>query len=284
MRATMTPGENGRRVIDIEGQKVSAKDLMLAMRIGNDQYEPDLPLSGRIRADIGPDGIPRMVDGRIVVEKGVINDLEDPDASIPIDRAELSLDWDATRRALLDAVPRALGRQSHHADGAGRGAARSRWSMGTETFRRHHRAGRGSGGRGRRARPQPHSAAPAHRSRAPAGRYRAGRGWEPGAGGCALRQPRFLDRRSAAGDWGYRHPHAGGVHEAAVAGDRCAEGSLLGGGAHSRRHGRAAHDHHQCTLVDAQVERPPGSRRWSGDRDRRTRRRYQAGRRLARHP
>jgi hypothetical protein len=101
MRATMTPGENARRVIDIEGQKVSAKDLMLALRVGNDEYEPDLPLSGRIRAVIGADGIPHMVDGRIVVEKGVINDLEDPDASIAVDRAELSLDWDATRRALL---------------------------------------------------------------------------------------------------------------------------------------------------------------------------------------
>ncbi len=101
MRASMTPAENGRRIIDIEGQKVSAKDLMLAMRVGIDQYEPDLSLSGRIRADIGSDGMPRMVDGRIVVDKGVINDLDDPEGNVPVDRAEISLDWDPTRRALV---------------------------------------------------------------------------------------------------------------------------------------------------------------------------------------
>jgi len=101
IRATMTPTQHGRRIIDIETQKVPAKDLMLAMRIGEGQYEPDMPLSGRIRADIGPDGKPQMVDGRIVADKGFVVDLDDPLARIPIDRAEISLDWDATRQALL---------------------------------------------------------------------------------------------------------------------------------------------------------------------------------------
>jgi hypothetical protein len=101
MRAAMTPGQQGHRIIDIDTQKVSAKDLMLAMRWSTDQYEPDLPLSARIRADVGPDGIPSMVDGRIVVDKGAIIDLDDPLGRIPIDRAEISLDWDATRQALV---------------------------------------------------------------------------------------------------------------------------------------------------------------------------------------
>ena len=97
----MTPTQQGRRIIDIETQKVQAKDLMLAMRLGINDYEPDLPLSGRIRADIGPDGKPQMIDGRIVAEKGFIVDLDDPLARIPIDRAEISLDWDAARQALV---------------------------------------------------------------------------------------------------------------------------------------------------------------------------------------
>jgi hypothetical protein len=97
----MTPGENGHRILDIDTQKVSAKDLMLAMRWGEGLYEPDLPLTARIRADIGPDGIPGMVDGRLVVERGFIIDADDPLVRIPIDRAEISLDWDATRQALL---------------------------------------------------------------------------------------------------------------------------------------------------------------------------------------
>ena len=101
LRAAMTPSQQGHRIIDIETQKLSTKDMMLAMRLSVDQYEADLPLSGRIRADVGPDGIPHMLDGRIVVEKGLIVDLDDPLVRVPIDRAEISLDWDKNRRALL---------------------------------------------------------------------------------------------------------------------------------------------------------------------------------------
>src|SRR5271166_6422990 len=101
MRAAITPGQHGHRIIDIDTQKISAKDLMLAMRWGEGLYEPDLPLTARIRADIGPDGVPRMIDGRVVVEKGFVIDVDDPLVRIPIDRAEISVDWDATRRALV---------------------------------------------------------------------------------------------------------------------------------------------------------------------------------------
>src|SRR5262249_11347422 len=101
MRAAMTPGAHGHRIIDIETQKVSAKDAMLAMRWGDDQYEIDLPLTGRIRADVGPDGIPHMLDGRMAVQKGDIVDLDAPLVRVPIDRAEISFDWDKTRQSLM---------------------------------------------------------------------------------------------------------------------------------------------------------------------------------------
>src|SRR6476646_8347232 len=101
VRAAMTPGQPGHRIIDIETQKLSTKDVLLAMRVSADQYEVDLPLSGRIRADVGPDGIPHMLDGRVLVEKGIIVDLEDPLVRIPIERAEISVDWDKTRRVLM---------------------------------------------------------------------------------------------------------------------------------------------------------------------------------------
>ncbi|HEY6995006.1 MAG TPA: DUF3971 domain-containing protein [Xanthobacteraceae bacterium] len=101
MRATMMPGPQGNRIIDVEAQRVSAKDLMLAMRLGEGLYEPDLPLSARIRADIGLDGMPSMLNGRILAEKGVIVDLDDPLVRVPIDRAEITLDWDAARQALV---------------------------------------------------------------------------------------------------------------------------------------------------------------------------------------
>ncbi len=100
MRAAMTPGPDGRRILDIETQNVSANDLMLAMRLGEASYEPDLSFSGRIHADIGSDGLPRVLGGRILVEKGFIVDADDPLNRIPIDRAEINLEWDATRRTL----------------------------------------------------------------------------------------------------------------------------------------------------------------------------------------
>src|SRR5215831_11889030 len=71
------------------------------MRAGAVGDEIDLPLTGRIRADIGPDGIPHVLVGRMAVEKGVVVDLDDPLVRIPIDRAEISLDWDKTRQALM---------------------------------------------------------------------------------------------------------------------------------------------------------------------------------------
>jgi Protein of unknown function len=101
MRAAVMPGQQGNRIIDIETQRLSAKDLMLAMRRGEGLYEPDLPISARIRADVGADGIPRMIDGRVVVEKGYVIDVDDPLVRIPIDRAEVSLDWDISRQALV---------------------------------------------------------------------------------------------------------------------------------------------------------------------------------------
>jgi Protein of unknown function len=99
LRAAMAPGPYGHRIVDIETQKLPAKEMMLAMRLVW-AYELDIPLSGRIHADIGPDGIPRSVDGRIMAEKGFLIDVDEPQVKIAIDRAEFSLDWDAERKAL----------------------------------------------------------------------------------------------------------------------------------------------------------------------------------------
>ncbi|HEY6258965.1 MAG TPA: hypothetical protein VIY51_24575 [Xanthobacteraceae bacterium] len=99
LRAALTPGAYGHRFIDIETQKLPAKDMMLAMRLAG-PYELDVPLSGRIRADIGPEGIPTAIDGRIVAERGFLLDLDDPPAKIAVDRAEFTLDWDGQRNAL----------------------------------------------------------------------------------------------------------------------------------------------------------------------------------------
>jgi hypothetical protein len=101
IRAAITPGQRGHRIVDLETQKLSVKDVLFAMRWGEGLYEPDLPVSARVRADIGPDGMPHMLEGRIVVEKGVVIDVDDPLARIPIERAEVNLGWDASRQAIL---------------------------------------------------------------------------------------------------------------------------------------------------------------------------------------
>jgi hypothetical protein len=99
LRAAMIPGPYGHRIVDIETQKLPAREMMLAMRLVG-PYELDVPLSGRIHADIGPDGIPQAVDGRIIAEKGLLIDVDEPQIKIPVDRAEFSLDWDAQRQSL----------------------------------------------------------------------------------------------------------------------------------------------------------------------------------------
>jgi hypothetical protein len=101
LRATMIKGENGTRSVEIETEKLPAKDLMLAMRIGNGQYEPNIPISARVRATIGADGLPKSVEGRIVLEKGALVDPDEPLSRIDIDHAEFNLEWDATRQALV---------------------------------------------------------------------------------------------------------------------------------------------------------------------------------------
>jgi hypothetical protein len=101
LRAALTPGDHNQRTIDIETQKLPAKELMLAMRVGDGQYDPDVPVSAHIRATLGPDGIPQILDGRVVLEKGSIVDVDEPLSKIAIDRAEFSLDWDAARQTLM---------------------------------------------------------------------------------------------------------------------------------------------------------------------------------------
>jgi hypothetical protein len=97
----VTRNERGHRVVEVETHKLPARDLLLAMRIGPGQLEPDMPVSARIQAELGADGLPVMLSGRILMEKGFIVDLDEPLAKIAIDRAEFTLDWDSMRRMLV---------------------------------------------------------------------------------------------------------------------------------------------------------------------------------------
>jgi hypothetical protein len=100
LSAAMTPGRSGQRLVNLEARRVMAKDLLLAMRLGDDPFVAEVPISATLHVEIGADGVTQAVQGRIIVEPGVLSGAADPDIKIRIDYAEFNLDWDASRRVL----------------------------------------------------------------------------------------------------------------------------------------------------------------------------------------
>jgi hypothetical protein len=100
LSAAIKPMHGGFHSIELEARHVSASDLLLASRVGDGAIETDLPLSASLRGEIGPDGVPRSLTGRIVADAGFIGDGNGADGSLNIDRAEIKVDWDAASRSL----------------------------------------------------------------------------------------------------------------------------------------------------------------------------------------
>jgi Protein of unknown function len=98
--ASMKPGSDGARSVDLEARKVLLKNLLLALRVDGGQIETDASASGMLRAEFTQDGTPQFASGRILVGPGSFIDVGDPQAMITIDRAEIQLDWNAARRVL----------------------------------------------------------------------------------------------------------------------------------------------------------------------------------------
>jgi hypothetical protein len=103
LTAAITPTRTGYRRIQLEARGVSARDLLLASRLNDGNVRTDMPLSASISGEIGPNGVPQTLTGRIVADAGSISDANDDDSRVAIDRAEFKLDWDAASRVL--AVP-----------------------------------------------------------------------------------------------------------------------------------------------------------------------------------
>lgn len=101
LSAAMRPLEDGIRAIGIEARKVSTRDLMLALRLNEGSVDADLPVSASIRAEVGADGVPQMMQGQLLVDAGTVADREDPRRDIHIERAEFRFNWDARRKSLI---------------------------------------------------------------------------------------------------------------------------------------------------------------------------------------
>ena len=109
LNATVTPRPEGRRFVDAVVRDVSPKDVMLALRVGTGEVQADIPVSAAIRAEIDRDGMPQMLEGRILAGAGTIRDVRDADSRILIDEAQIELRWDAPNRRLLVPVDLHLG-------------------------------------------------------------------------------------------------------------------------------------------------------------------------------
>jgi hypothetical protein len=98
LTASIKPTGHGSHSIELEGRHVSADDLLLAARLDDGHFETDLPLSASLRAEIGPDGVPQNLVGRIVADAGFLGDGDD--GRIAVDHAEVKLNWDAANHVL----------------------------------------------------------------------------------------------------------------------------------------------------------------------------------------
>ena len=62
LTAAVTPTRQGFRKFQLEARKVSISDLLLASRLDDRGLKIDTPLSASISGEIGPDGLPQMLD------------------------------------------------------------------------------------------------------------------------------------------------------------------------------------------------------------------------------
>jgi hypothetical protein len=100
LSAAVAPVRSGRRVFMLEARQVLAKDLLLALRLGDEPIMAEVPLSASLRAEIGTDGTVQALRGRVIAEAGFLTEATGPSA-LAIDHAEFNLEWDPTRRILL---------------------------------------------------------------------------------------------------------------------------------------------------------------------------------------
>ncbi len=101
VRVTVGPSENGVRSIDVRASNVPTNNILLALRLKDVTYTTDVPLTGDLKGELGRDGVPTYLRGKINVGAGHIIDTDTPDYPMAIDSAEMSVEWDAGRRVLV---------------------------------------------------------------------------------------------------------------------------------------------------------------------------------------
>lgn len=101
LRVTVGAPSNGVRSIDLRADKVSTRNILLALRMKDLTYSADLPLTGELKGELGRDGLPTYFRGKMTAGAGTLTDNDTPDYPMPIDQAEFNIEWDSGRRVLL---------------------------------------------------------------------------------------------------------------------------------------------------------------------------------------
>jgi hypothetical protein len=100
LSAAVRPLGGGVRAVGIEARQVSTKDILLALRMNEDDLDVDLPLSASVRAELGSDGALHHLQGQVLAESGTIVDRGPDKLNLKIDRADVRFNWDEHQRAL----------------------------------------------------------------------------------------------------------------------------------------------------------------------------------------
>ena len=101
LKVVVGPPQNGVRSVDLRADKVPAANILLAMRVKDLTYSAELPLSGELKGELGRDGLPTYFRGKVTAGAGHLIDSDTPDYPMPIDSAEMSVEWDSGRRVLV---------------------------------------------------------------------------------------------------------------------------------------------------------------------------------------
>ncbi|MEP7029600.1 MAG: DUF3971 domain-containing protein [Pseudolabrys sp.] len=112
LSAAMRPLVDGIRAVGLEARNVSARDILLALRLNEGTIDADLPISASVRADVLPDGTVQVVQGQVVAAAGSISDLQNEKLRLAVDHADFRFNWDARRRTLV--VPFMIQTNGHH--------------------------------------------------------------------------------------------------------------------------------------------------------------------------
>ena len=141
LTALVTPRKAGLRSMQLEASNVPSQELLLALRLGDLPVEADMPLSARLRVEIGPAGTPNLLEGARGRSIWLYRRSGKP-AATHRDRpggGEFPVGCRTARPGRAD--PDHFWRQPIHAAGADRPAAPSGCAMAVSARRRQYRAG-----------------------------------------------------------------------------------------------------------------------------------------------